>query len=118
MCEDCFEDKYYKFETQKNFEEFEDKLQNRCFNKKIEVIDRHEENSLSVFDSRLYYKCATCNEKWVMSIPENAWRGYFLPEERAIEYHERLRKSDKNKALGCWVTLAIILVIIIWQILT
>ncbi|MEQ9414940.1 MAG: hypothetical protein RIF39_13975 [Cyclobacteriaceae bacterium] len=118
MCEDCFEDGYYRFETQKDFEQFEDELQNKCNSKKIEVVDMHKENSLSVFDSRLYYKCKSCDENWVMSIPDNAWRGYFLPEDKAIEYHEQLKKSDKKKALGCWVTLAIILAIIIWQILT
>lgn len=45
----------------------------------------------------MYYQCNTCKEKFVMSIPDNAWRGYFLTEQNAIEYHEKIKVSDKKK---------------------
>ena len=112
MCEDCFENGFYKFESQNDFEKFESLLDKKCNNLKIEIIDRYEENELSIFDSRLYYKCTNCNENWVMSIPDNAWRGYFLPVATAIKHHEELRRSDKKKAIGCWAVLVVILIIL------
>jgi hypothetical protein len=56
MCEDCFENDVYKFESQNDFEKFESLLDKKCNNQKIEIIDKQEENQLSIFDWRLYYK--------------------------------------------------------------
>ena len=32
-----------------------------------------------------------------MSIPENAWRGYFLTEKSALSYHFQLENEKKRK---------------------
>lgn len=116
MCDNCFQEYIYRFESQHDFEAFENRLQDKCRSNKLTIIDRHHTDYLSAFDSKLYYRCNACNELWVMSIPENAWRGYFLPEKVALEYTQQLRRKDKNKRVGCLIVLTIIVVIVILNI--
>lgn len=113
MCEDCFKDLIYKFQTQQDFERFEIELQKKCSDEKLKIIDRHHSDPLSAFDSYLYYQCRTCKEMWLLSIPDNAWRGFFLPEEKALEHVKNLKKQDKKKEIGCLIFLVTIVIIII-----
>ena len=114
MCEDCFLEEIFRFESQLDFEEFERTLQKKCDSEKIKIPDDYSTNSLDILSSRLYYKCVNCDQVWYKSIPENAWRGYFLTEQKALEHIDNLKKEDKKKALGCIVVLTIILIITIW----
>ena len=118
MCEECFQAEISRFESQAEFEEFEYKLQKKYDRGKIEVINIHDKNELSIFDSRLYYRCTSCNENWIISIPDNAWRGYFLTSFNALKYHEQLRKDERRRSIGCWIFIAVVLIAIIWSIAT
>ena len=51
-----------------------------------------------------------------MSTPENAWRGYFLTEQNAVEYVNKLKVSNKKKRYGCLIILALIIAIGIYSI--
>ena len=104
MCEKCFEKEYKKFSSQTDFENFEKILDLKCQNKILEINTQSNEFE----DFRMYYQCTYCNEKWVMSIPDNAWRGYFLTEKNAKKYLLSLNKENKN---GCYAFLAIIILI-------
>ena len=95
----------------------ENSLQKKCDNEAIKIMDTHSENELSVFDSRLYYQCSSCNEKWIMSIPDNAWRGYFLINSNALKYHDELMKDERKRSIGCWAIIAIVLALILWSII-
>lgn len=66
----------------------------------------------------MYFQCNSCNEKFVISIPNNAWRGYFLKEQSAIEYHEKIKQSDKNrKNVFLVIIIVLIIVLAIYSIL-
>ncbi|WP_126340423.1 hypothetical protein [Kaistella jeonii] len=66
-------------------------------------MESENEGTKGLIDYRLYFKCNTCNENYVLSIPDNAWRGYFLTEQNAIFYHKNLRMSDTDKRNGCLI---------------
>ena len=104
MCEKCFEKGYKKFSSQTDFQNFEKVLDLKCQNKILEINTQSNE----LTDFRMYYQCTNCNEKWVMSIPDNAWRGYFLTEQDALDYHLLLERENKY---GC-TTFTIIVAIL------
>ena len=97
MCKDCFDKQYYDFHSQAEFEKFEEILDLKCKSEKIKLLESKNEIESGLIDFRMYYQCNTFKEKFVMSIPDNAWRGYFLTEQNAIEYHEKIKVSDKKK---------------------
>src|SRR5688500_6113208 len=114
MCEECFQELIYKFETYKDFDAFEEKIQAKCNEGKLQIIDTYKTDSLSAFDSNLYFECTTCKELWVLNIPENAWRGYFLPLDKAIAYKESLKKLDKKRLGGCLILIVFISIVLSW----
>jgi len=96
MCEKCFEKEYKKFPSYTDFENFEKVLDKKCKNNILKIDIQSNE----LIDFRMYYQCTFCKEKWVMSIPENAWRGYFLTEKNALKYHLQLEKEKKERFIN------------------
>ena len=96
MCEKCFIQESKNFPSHYDFENFEKILDLKCKNKIHEI--NTQPNKLE--DFKIYYQCTHCNKKWIMSIPDNAWRGYFLTEKNAQKYLLSLVKENKN---GCYV---------------
>ena len=93
MCEKCFDNEIFRFESQSDFHIFETK-----FDKKTNFIEltNSKHNYLNVF---VYtYTCKSCYENWWLSIPENAWRGFFLTETKATLYFINGRRT-KNLRL-------------------
>jgi hypothetical protein len=117
MCEECFQELIYKFPTHQDFERFENILQLKCTEGKLRILDKHETDYLSVFGSNLYYECRTCKEVWILNIPDNAWRGYFLPEDKALEYKRDINRIDKKRSIGCLILLALILIILFYNLI-
>ena len=111
MCEDCFDKEFYAFPSQTEFEKFEKVLDEKCRTKKIKILKSGLEHETALMDFKIYHKCNTCDEKYEMSIPDNAWRGYFLTEQNALEYHNKIKASDKKKIYGCLLILILIIVI-------
>lgn len=111
MGKDCFDKQYYGFPSQTEFEKFEEILDLKCRSQKIKILESGNEAKGELMDFRMYYECNTCKEKFVMSIPDNAWRGYFLTEQNTIKYHEKLKKSDKEKRNGCFLIIVLIIII-------
>ena len=103
MCEHCFSKGLYTFPTWQNFEIFKQLL----LSKQLFEADRpsNEEG-----EHKHYYECRSCQEVWVLSEPENSWRGYFLPEESASIYSEKLGRQDKTKRTGCLLLLGLVVV--------
>ncbi|UOK42226.1 MULTISPECIES: hypothetical protein [Flavobacterium] len=117
MCKDCFDKQYYGFPSQTEFEKFEEILDLKCKSEKIKILESQNEIEGALMDFRMYYQCNTCKEKFVMSIPDNADRGYFLTEQNAIEYHERQRKRYRKENIGCIIILVIIIMFTIYSII-
>lgn len=59
MCQSCFRELIYKFDTYHEFEDFEKVLQQKCIAGTLKIIDRHETDALAVYDSYLYYRSYT-----------------------------------------------------------
>lgn len=77
MCEECFQEWIYKFPTHQDFERFENILQLKCTEGKLKILDKHETDYLSAFDSNLYFECRTCKEVWILNIPDNVGEDSF-----------------------------------------
>lgn len=108
MCEDCFTKKFKGFTFQSDYDNFKETLDRKCFLNKVEILE--DINALQ--DFRIYYKCKTCNEKYILSIPDYAWRGYFLTYQNAINYHNFLSKSDRRKRNTFIITMILLAVIL------
>lgn len=103
MCNDCFDKQYYGFSSYTEYEEFEAILDFKARSHKIQIIESEDEGVKGLMYYRLYFKCNTCSEKYALSIPDHAWRGYFLTEQNAFDYRKKLRISDKDKRNGCLI---------------
>jgi outer membrane protein assembly factor BamE (lipoprotein component of BamABCDE complex) len=108
MCENCFDKEIPRFESQSEFIAFE-----KILDQKLKFLINTNSSHEYLKDYHYCYKCLGCNQSWWLSIPDNAWRGYFLTEKKAQTYIENLRESDKKRKNGCLITLGIILVILI-----
>lgn len=97
MCKDCFEEELYNFSTYIDFEEFKNNLDNKCSTHKLEILESENERTKGIIDFHIYFRCNSCREKFVLSIPENAWRGYFLTENNAGKYYKNLRNSNRHE---------------------
>jgi hypothetical protein len=118
MCDNCFQNLIYKFDSQKEFEDFETIIQNKCINKKLEIIKREETDFWAPFDSYEFYKCSSCGQIWILSIPESAWRGFFLTQDKGLEYTKQIKENDKIKRIGCLVIIIVLALVTIWDLVT
>ena len=113
MYRDCFDKQYYGFPSYSEYEEFEEILDLKTRSKKIQILEGEIENSF--MDYRMYFQCNTCEEIFVLSIPDNAQRGYFLTQEDALKY-QPLYSSDNNKKWGCLVIILILCSLLIYAL--
>jgi hypothetical protein len=51
-------------------------------------------------ESAVRFACPACREVWVLSEPERAWRGCFLPMVVASPYGRRPALREKTRRLG------------------
>lgn len=98
MCEDCFTKGINRFETWQGFESFERVLRQ----KSRQYL--HETECTVPFPATMpppetCYRCATCQEVWALSYPENSWRGYFLPEAAALDYGRKRHRNGRIRTI-------------------
>lgn len=111
MCEKCFESNIYKFESEFEFNQFEMKFD---FKNKFLKINNTQHEYLN--DFHFVYNCDYCKTVWWLSMPDNAWRGYFLKEENAKKHIEKIRKEDRSKKIGCFILLGLIIFILLFTL--
>jgi len=94
MCKQCYREEISNFDSQLDFNDFYDEFKIKIstgiltFKKtfagdflppKIEIF------GIGVGSKIIHdydeYECTECMQKWKLSIPENAWRGFFLKSE-------------------------------------
>lgn len=89
MCPECFISEYPKFETGQEFDSFISEFNSRKSLIKVNHIGEETGKpvfkffGISFFGDTLkpgydIFQCQVCGEKWKLSEPENAWRGFFL----------------------------------------
>jgi hypothetical protein len=118
MCDDCFVSLIYKFDSQKDFDDFQTILTNKCISKKLEIIKREETDYWAPFDPYEFYKCNSCGQIWILSIPDNARRGLFLTQDKGIEYTKKLKEKNKVRRIGCLVIIIVLILVTVWKLLT
>ena len=109
MCSKCFDNNYFQFESQSDFEIFDKELALKL-NDNFEVLKPKESYKQVHFDQ---YQCLNCKTIWNLSIPENAWRGFFLDNESLKPHIDNFKKEDRRKGIvGCLIGIIIIGLII------
>ncbi|OFX60749.1 MAG: hypothetical protein A2046_07885 [Bacteroidetes bacterium GWA2_30_7] len=93
MCSNCFSSEYEKFENQKEFDklshDIKDKLNNNTLKELCYFSGTNDKPLIKILgigfgvkekgEEHYYlYECKYCNTKWKLSLPENAYRGFFL----------------------------------------
>ncbi|MBW7676478.1 hypothetical protein [Chryseobacterium chendengshani] len=96
-----------KFISQKEFEIFEEKLNQLIANQKLIKVG---DDTLRNFDCYLYQSFDN-NKIYCLSVPDNSWRGFFLNYEKAKRHIINLKKLDKQKSTGCLFSLFLIILI-------
>ena len=117
MCKNCFPKGIDSFKSWQDFESFDKVLEAKRASEQLVPVEKPVSTlilkNLMLVD--VYYKCSSCNEIWVLSSPENAWRGYFLPMEQAVAHVRRIQSSDRAKRTGCLIFLAAITLFLLWK---
>jgi hypothetical protein len=119
MCKNCFLEGINIFATWQEFESFDQVLESKRAAGQLVMVEKPlstlSANDLMLVDA--YYQCSSCNEIWVLSSPDNAWRGYFLPLEQAKAYVQRVKTSDRAKRIGCLVFIVVTLFSLLWKVI-
>ena len=96
MCPNCFASGVTGFPS---YWEFEAELQRK--RQQLLPVPDAPALSLTTTAPEQLYQCLACGETWALSSPDNAWRGYFLPLAEAVTYGQQLRRTDRNRRVGC-----------------
>ena len=124
MCDNCFTTEIHRFDSYRDFDEFEEILRQKIDSNNFTAI--WEWGSLNSDDELIkstlphthsIYKCSSCGEKWALSIPENAWRGYFLTVDEASEEETEIKDANRKSSRGCIVIFVIIILLIVAAII-
>ncbi len=117
MCKYCFNEEIERFESQIDFVKFELILQKRYSENIIKSVDKINDDHSDFFINYPTYTCCYCGENWVLSVPDNAWRGYFLTLSNAIDLNEFNKIQDKKRRNGCIVVLALLFVVLLYYLI-
>lgn len=116
MCKDCFENNIMSFPSQDDYEDFIKILDEKIKVKKMRLNDSLENtNNILEIDFRTYATCNSCGENWVLEIPDNANRGYFLNESGIEKYYENKDSHDRKVKRNGLIILVVILTLIIYK---
>jgi hypothetical protein len=116
MCEACFLKGIYQFASWQAFALFDQQLLASDLLQQRRSSEGAAQAPLSAYKPQHYYRCPKCEQVWALSVPDNAWRGYFLPERDAWRYVNRLQRQDQVRRIGAGVLLVLLLVLI-WKLL-
>jgi hypothetical protein len=116
MCEACFLKGIYQFASWPAFDLFDQQLLASDLLQQSRPRDEAAQASLSAYEPQHYYQCPKCEQVWALSVPDNAWRGYFLPERDALRYVKRLHRQDKVRRIGGGGVLLVLLLVLIWKL--
>jgi hypothetical protein len=108
--------RYYGFDSYWEFEALDLALtQHLAAGQLVAVAPLQPSNAAAPYQPEAWYELPSTSEIWVLSTPDNAWRGYFLPLMEAAAYQQQLRRRDQRGKLGCFVVTLLIAAIFVWQ---
>ena len=116
MCNQCFKSELYRFDTEADFAIFERDLEQLLWKSStFNLLNKRED------DVGAYFLCDICGEIWELSIPENAWRGYFILKKNKLDLEVKIRNEQKNANTSClfvfivFLSILAILVVLIFS---
>ena len=112
MAFNCSLKPIYSFPSAASFEAFDRVLTHKLATKQLTAVPAPDVEQASAA-----FLCADCQEVWVLSEPDNAWRGFFLPQSEAIRHVATLKKAPTTKQLGCLVVGALLALLLLWRAL-
>lgn len=75
MCNDCLPAEIKSFPDEKSWTGFDLNLIRKLGEGKMKSVKFVSRSTVKMMD---IYECLSCKEKWKLSDPDNAYRGYFL----------------------------------------
>jgi len=117
MCPGCFSSGFASFPSYWEFEAFEAELQQKLMQQQLLPLPRTPTPELTAMAPEQLYQCPVCNETWSLSSPDNAWRGYFLPEAEAQKRQQRLQRTDAGRQVGCLLVMGMLLLWLLKQLM-
>lgn len=97
-----------RFDSEIQFKEFEKKLDNLIYIKKLNYL---ESETFRDIKFRKYKDFE--NNIYCLSEPDLYWRGFFLDYDSSIRYIKSLKKLEKRNSFGYITFLLIVILIII-----
>lgn len=87
----CANKFFYQFDSQQEYEAFENDLDRQIYANRIEHLCGISHKGVSC----LAYRCTQCYEIYLLSMPDHAWRGFYLPEEIATKHIATINRKDR-----------------------
>ncbi|RZK25359.1 MAG: hypothetical protein EOO63_16140 [Hymenobacter sp.] len=78
----CLLKPVYGFPSAASFAAFDDDLTHKLSTRQLTAIPIPAFPDLAQVSAA--FVCADCQEVWLLSDPDNAWRGFFLPQAEAV----------------------------------
>lgn len=95
-----------RFDSENQFREFEKKLDNLIYSKKLIYVDKETFRDISFTK----YKDSK-NIIYCLSQPDLYWRGFFLDYETSIRFIKNFKKLEKRNSFGCITFILLVLLI-------
>jgi len=95
-----------RFDSENQFREFEKKLDDLIYSKKLIYLDKETLRDISF----IKYKDSK-NSIYCLSQPDLYWRGFFLDYETSIRFIKNFKKIEKSNSFGCMVFILLIFLI-------
>jgi hypothetical protein len=106
----CFLEPVYSFFSAASFEAFDRDLTHKLTTKQLTAVSVPNLKQASAA-----FLCKDCQEVWILSEPDNAWRGFFLPQMEAIRHLAALEKATTTKQFGCLAVVALGILLFVWR---
>jgi hypothetical protein len=114
MCAICSLKAVYRFPSAASFEAFDVDLTHRLTTQQLTAVPLPA--ALAGTQASAAFICAGYQEVWILSDPDNAWRGFFLPQTAAIrQIHSSTNTVTTTRRLGCLVVVAVLVLLCIWR---
>jgi hypothetical protein len=114
MCNNCFDKGYKKFQTQKEFEDFDILLTKKLGKGQLNYI---KDDGVYLKFGYNIYQCSECGTNWWLSTPDIAWCGFFLDEKNGIKLLDELGLERRSRKIGCLLFFVIVICLIIYLII-
>lgn len=110
MCINCDFKHIYHFESEAELLKFDLDF-TKSFIKELDLIEANHSETSGLGCYHLY-KCKTCGNLWAYSYPDNAWRGFFLPEQLAIRNVRNIKFANRLKLIAGSIVLIVLLIVV------